>query len=814
MKLNTPSLSVRPKPNFGAWGRAAFFGCFVTLLAPFAYSQTTISPNLQPVAGPVAAPAKTSTSKGGAKAAAQTTPSQASEKKLGEIVVVATRTPQEKSKTAASVSTYSAQDILNNNISSPQELIQNDVGVSAARSVGGGGMTLLTTTGVEDYNIRGLDENRVLLIEDGIRANDIFSFQGNEAQGRDFYDFDALKNVEIIKSAASALYGGGAIGGVVSYTTKDPSDYLSLTKNPWYAGYKESFDSSDFSFSETATFAARTGPVEYLLLYTRRDGQQTSISADPATEGPAGANPLDWSQNNFLGKIVYHLDDQNQLRLTGEYFNYRGNSDLISATYPSAGLGGMALGNGFNTDDTEDRDRVSLDYQFTGKPNLDVFKNIQASVYYQQTESKQNSTEDQDMDPFGIFGADPDDIYRTDEYKTSILGGNLQMTQDASAWGVNNEFTYGGDVSYSTQNDDLQGLAVDQLTGATTPFDGTEVYPRSTIPPSYTTRLGAFGQDQIKFDDVKWLTLTPALRLDYYDMEVSDSEDYLTASGGIPAVPYRQFSVTPSFSALAQITKELNVYGNFAEGYRNPDTEDLNATFTNTPAGYEVIPNPNLKSEQSYDFEVGVHGNYDPIKFSVAGFYNIYKNFINDQVAATGVPLPVGIGQAFQSQNIPNAEIHGVEVSAELPLGYYVPSLEGFKILSLAAYTSGEDETDHTYLPNIDPLKIVNTLHYTSPGNKWGVDLVGTWVDSQGEVPNNPTPAFVPPAYYTIDLVGRYRFNENVELTAGVYNLTDQTYFLYQTTSQPEVASSFDGGGIARYSEPGINARAGLTIHF
>jgi hemoglobin/transferrin/lactoferrin receptor protein len=161
---------------------------------------------------------------------------------LGEIVVVATRTPQEKSKTAASVSTYSAQDILNNNISSPQELIQNDVGVSAARSVGGGGMTLLTTTGVEDYNIRGLDENRVLLIEDGIRANDIFSFQGNEAQGRDFYDFDALKNVEIIKSAASALYGGGAIGGVVSYTTKDPSDYLSLTKNPWYAGYKESFD--------------------------------------------------------------------------------------------------------------------------------------------------------------------------------------------------------------------------------------------------------------------------------------------------------------------------------------------------------------------------------------------------------------------------------------------------------------------------------------------------------------------------------------------------------------------------------------------
>jgi outer membrane receptor protein involved in Fe transport len=53
-----------------------------------------------------------------------------------------------------------------------------------------------------------------------------------------------------------------------------------------------------------------------------------------------------------------------------------------------------------------------------------------------------------------------------------------------------------------------------------------------------------------------------------------------------------------------------------------------------------------------------------------------------------------------------------------------------------------------------------------------------------------------------------------VLLTAGVYNMTNQTYWLYQTTSAPEVASTFDSGGVARYSEPGINVRAGLTVHF
>ncbi len=75
------------------------------------------------------------------------------------------------------MSTYSATDIVNQNISTPQELIQYDVGVSANRSIGGGGDTLHTATGVEDYNIRGLDGNRVLLMEDGIRSNDIFTFQ-------------------------------------------------------------------------------------------------------------------------------------------------------------------------------------------------------------------------------------------------------------------------------------------------------------------------------------------------------------------------------------------------------------------------------------------------------------------------------------------------------------------------------------------------------------------------------------------------------------------------------------------------------------
>ncbi len=731
-------------------------------------------------------------------------------KKLDEIVVVATRTAQPKSKIPVSVSIYSAQDILNANISTPEELLRYEVGVSATRSAGGGGRSLRTSTGVQDYNIRGLEGNRVLLIEDGIRAPDIFSFQGNVAAGRAFYDFDSLKNIELYKSSASALYGGGAIGGVVLYTTKDPSDFLSQTRNPYYFSYKQSFDSTDLFWGETATFAARTGPIEYLLLYTRRDGQEQSISASTAKYGPAGANPLSYSQNNLLGKIVYHLNEKNQFRLTGEYFNYHGNSDLISATYPIPAMRNLAVASGMETRDTANRSRASLDYQFTGQPDLDLFKNIQASLYFQQTESQQDSIQEQDFLPnrVGPFRG-PDTIYRNEFYRTYIFGGNFQATQLARAFAFNHEWTYGGEVSYFMQRRNLNGYTVEKATGATIPRDRTQSYPRQEIPPSNTLRLGVFLQDQIQPEGASWLMLTPAVRFDYYSLAARNSEDYLRASNGISAVSYQKFSVTPSLSTLIQATRELTFYANFSEGFRNPNTEDLNATFTNPIYGYKVIPNPSLKPEQSYDFEVGTRGNYRLFKFSFSGFYHYYNNFIEDQVLVKETSR----GQVYQSRNITNAEIYGVEGKVELPLGNYVSYLEGWKILSICAYTVGNNLDARQPLLTIDPFKIVNTLRYEAPNQKWNVDLVGTWVSTQTRTPAGQI-SFVSPSYYTIDLVGRCRFNQNALLTVGIYNLTNQTYWLYQNMARPEIASTFDSGGVARYSEPGINVRVSFSVTF
>jgi len=794
--------------NSGKWKNAscfrilsgAFWGIVMIFSTGYAESAQNSSENPPRIQDSDAAPNQSKTKKPPEKS-----------KKLEEIVVVATRTAQEKNKVPASVSTYSAEDIVNGNFTSPEDLVRNEVGVSANRSMGGGGITGRTATGVQDYNIRGLTGNRILLIEDGIRAPDVFSFQGNVAAGRAFYDFDSLKRIELVKSSASTLYGSGAIGGVVSYTTKDPADYLAETTRPFYLSYKQSFDSSDLSWGETVTAVARTGPVEYLVLYTRRDGQEQGIGADLRKYGPAGANPLSYQQNNLLGKIVYHLNDKNQLRLTGEYFNNHGNSDLISQT---DAYSKTTRTHDLTTADTENRGRISLDYQFTGDSKVDLFKNIQSALFFQVTESKQDCIQAQYGARRGKPFPDDQTIYRNEYYRTYYMGGNLQATNVAHVFGLVNELTYGGEATYTIQERNVNGRTVEKSTGRSVPTDGTQLYPQAEIPPSGTLRLGAFIQDQITPEKVSWLTLTPAVRLDYYSLNVNNSEEYLRASYGTPGIDYHRLSITPSFSTLVQATRNLSFYGNFAEGFRNPNTEDLNLTFGNPAYKYEVMPNPSLKPEQSYDFEIGARGNYPFLKFSFSGFYHYYNDFIAfDNVGTKSDPKKPDF-TVYKARNISRAQIYGIEGSLEFPLGYYASWLEGFYITTACAYTIGDDLESHRALDNIDPFKIVNTLSYRAPGDKWNLSLIGTWVAAQTHLPDPATIGFVPPAYYTLDLVGRFRFNKNALLTFGIYNLTNQTYWLYQNMSSPEVVSSNYSTGTARFSEPGINARISLSISF
>jgi hemoglobin/transferrin/lactoferrin receptor protein len=74
-------------------------------------------------------------------------------------------------------------------------------------------------------NIRGLqDFGRVAVVVDGARQN--YQRTGHNANGSFFLDPELVGGVDVVRGPTANIYGSGAIGGVVSFRTKDIQDVV------------------------------------------------------------------------------------------------------------------------------------------------------------------------------------------------------------------------------------------------------------------------------------------------------------------------------------------------------------------------------------------------------------------------------------------------------------------------------------------------------------------------------------------------------------------------------------------------------------
>ncbi len=74
-------------------------------------------------------------------------------------------------------------------------------------------------------NIRGLqDFGRVAVVVDGARQN--YQRTGHNANGSFFLDPELIGGIDVVRGPTANIYGSGAIGGVVSFRTKDIDDVV------------------------------------------------------------------------------------------------------------------------------------------------------------------------------------------------------------------------------------------------------------------------------------------------------------------------------------------------------------------------------------------------------------------------------------------------------------------------------------------------------------------------------------------------------------------------------------------------------------
>ncbi len=136
---------------------------------------------------------------------------------LDSVTVSATLRPAPVRETPGMVSVIDSETIEERLTQNFADLVKYEPGVYVENNV--------TRLGLNGFNIRGIGGNRVMTQVDGVQTSEQFDF-GPFNIHQVGLDVDALKTVEIVRSANSALYGSDALGGVVSLFTKDPADYL------------------------------------------------------------------------------------------------------------------------------------------------------------------------------------------------------------------------------------------------------------------------------------------------------------------------------------------------------------------------------------------------------------------------------------------------------------------------------------------------------------------------------------------------------------------------------------------------------------
>jgi vitamin B12 transporter len=234
-----------------------------------------------------------------------------SQNELKEVVVSDSKFALPKEKSGKVITKITAEDLKKKAGQSIAVILSSVAGleINGNQSVNGKNL---------GYYIRGGKNKQVLILIDGIPVND--------ASGISFeYDLrllpvDQVESIEIMKGAASTLYGSGAATGVISITLKKSGKkaivgnaYLDMGTNNTALSSKTSAQNFNQGFSVN-------GNVKKVNYFTSLNSTETKgISQIAVPNSTVNYEDDRFSRINYLAKLGYKATDQLKLDF---FFNY------------------------------------------------------------------------------------------------------------------------------------------------------------------------------------------------------------------------------------------------------------------------------------------------------------------------------------------------------------------------------------------------------------------------------------------------------------------------------------------------------------
>lgn len=658
---------------------------------------------------------------------------------LDEINVTATRRGRASFATPAAVTVLGQEQIRARAPNTATDLFRDVTGLDVA-GVG--------TTQPRPI-IRGLEGQRILLLEDGLRLN---NSRRRQASGETLalVDISNVERVEVVRGASSVLYGSDAIGGVVNLVPQRPIAATGRRAVSGTVGYR--YGTAGNLNAPRARVTAHLGDVALRIggsyrhaeAYEAPDGAFGDVSLGDATPvHDTGVRDYSLNASAYVRPSRRHSAFIRFERYSADEagFGYVDPADYaadlptVQILFPTQTFTKLAVGYEGTNLWSPPADRLDVTLYWQGNNRLFV-TNVTSSLGLTappDAELRVNSESFTDLDTYG---------FRLEAMKT-VGAGHL--------------LTYGADlfrdrsINTDTSTTTIVGLGPPSVTGRGTP----------RVPNATLRSLGIFAQGEVTVTD----RATVVLGARYQDVRAR-TRDTPGLTG--PAIDATDRTVVGAANLLVRLVDEVNFVASLGRGFRSPNL--VERFFDGpSPEGRGVwIRNAELDPETSFNVDVGFKLRSDAWELESFAFRNTVHDGI--RIAPTGREVD-GVPE-FQNVNIDELRFTGVEAHGAVifPLGMSITG--GLTHLVATSLDDPDVSVGESY-----SNKWSVTGRYTHPTERlwieYGVRHNGERADA--ELGASPVGAVIPSfTVHTLRAAVRAGAGQRLGLTVG--NLTNALY--------------------------------------
>ncbi|WP_052592733.1 TonB-dependent receptor [Aureispira sp. CCB-QB1] len=459
-----------------------------------------------------------------------------------------------------------------------------------------------------------------------------------------------IAQMEVLKGAASALYGSSAMNGVINIRTAYPLNKPLTKVSIFGTVYGDPADPAN------KWWTAKNMPFETGLQFAhrRKIGKFDIV---------LGSN-LAYNQHYMRS---YQQVDANTIDSMPGYNNraritlntrYRHSENLIFTLNTNINMGSQSV---FLFHNRVDPNLGLYETDFDPAPRGQNFRmTIDPAVTYYDKLSNRHRF----------------------QFRYFYIDNNNEGGQS------NSSNTLYGEYQFQRKFEALDGLELAAGVVASSVMSTSEVYGNE----SYThNNFAAYLQLDKKF--FKRLNLSFGARYEINTTAYPDSIHYSLSLFGNPlpngdkhialrdTIEHRPVF---RFGASYQLGEATFFRASWGQGYRFPTV--LEKFISTTAGGITVAPNPGLVSETGWSAEIGVKQGFKIGKWQgfldIAGFWSEYENMMEFQASREINSQYFNLPIAFQVQNIGNTRITGIDVSLTGQ-----GNLGDFKVALLAGYT-------------------------------------------------------------------------------------------------------------------------------